>query len=288
MRVLILCIGLLLVLPLAGNALVKKGLKQALSEGLINLEAMSNGNSYMGVPLRIRIKNKTKEPLRIAVEPALIFRPSDTSYQDLIASGNEVLVLASGATGELSLAAFCGKAHASAPDNGLDFRYVGQADSTMQQLLRYIERNKLHDILGQQAVWALTDFHGLEMIYDTKRPTESRALIAFVQKLVGGATPTFYKIYAVDTTAGQPAFVNRILKIATHLEWKLATNAVLDLAIFNEEGAVIQSVFANNEMKKGGYKIQVEFEGEHAPKGKYYLRLKEGEQVLKEQEFTLD
>ncbi|MEO6831257.1 MAG: hypothetical protein ABI378_03270 [Chitinophagaceae bacterium] len=288
MRPIIFGFCLLLLVPFSGNALIKKGLKQALGEGFVNLEAMANGNSFMGRPLKIRIKNRTSEALRIAVEPALIFRPSDTNFQDLITSGNEVFAIAANATTELELGTFCGKAYASAPDNGLDFRYVGQADTTMQKLLRYIERQKLHDFLGQQAVWVLTDFHGLEMVYDPARPNESRALNEFVQKLVGGTKPSYFKIYAIDTTAGQPAFVNRILKIATQMEWKQPRAATLDLSIFNDDGKVIQTVFAKQEMKKGSYKINVEFEGEHAPKGKYYLRLKEGDNVLEEQEFTLD
>lgn len=288
MRLLIFSFCLLFLMPASSNALVKKGMKQALSEGIIKLEAMSNGNPYMGRALRIRVKNRRNEDVQLTVEPALIFRPSDTIYQDLLVSGTEVLAIAANATAEFELGTFCGKAHAAAPGKGLEFRYIGQADSLMQKTLHYIESQKLHDILGQKAVWALTDFHSLDIVYDPARPKESRALIEFLQKLVGGTTPTFFKIYAIDTTAGQPAFVNRILKIVTQMEWKQPYAAILDLAIFNEDGENIQTVFAQKAMPKGGYRMNVEFEGEHAPKGKYYLRLKEGNVVLKEKEVTLD
>lgn len=281
-------IFLFLLCPNFGNAIERRGLKQALSEGLVRLEAIGSGQSFLRNGLKIRLTNLSKGGVLIHVEPALLFRPIDTNYQDLICVGNETIPLAANASREVDLATFCAKAHAAAPADSLPFRYIGQADSLMQQLLSYLRLQRLQDFLGQQAVWAMTDFHNLEGVFDTDRPKESFALLDFMQKLVGQSRPEFFKIYGIDTSAGQAAFVNRILKIATQMQWQQERTATLDLGIFNEQGKLIQTVFAKNELKRGKYKINIKFKAEHAPKGLYYLRLTEADKVLKQQEFSLD
>jgi hypothetical protein len=73
-----------------------------------------------------------------------------------------------------------------------------------------------------------------------------------------------------------------VLKIVAKLEWKLQEPRTLTLGVFNEQGKEVQSVFKAQQLARGGYKMQVEFEAENAPAGRYYLRLKDGEQVMKE------
>src|SRR5437016_6054822 len=71
-------------------------LKKALESKMIKLKAISTGG-FCGKCMRLSIINQSKIALDINIEPALIFRPSDTSYQDLVLLGNETISIDRGA-----------------------------------------------------------------------------------------------------------------------------------------------------------------------------------------------
>jgi len=260
----------------------RTGLKAALEKGMVKLSAVSTGAVYSGKALRMQLTNNTRDALQITVEPALIFRPSDTSYQDLVLPGTEMIALAPGGSGELTVQTFCGKANASAPSAKLDYAFKKQGDSVMIKVLRYISKHQLFDNLGQHAVWVLTDNHSLEGLMDPARPKVSSDLLALMVQLTGRRVPLYFKQFRLNTAAGQPVFDNKLLKIISKLEWKLDSPKALTMGIYNERGDLVQHIFKEKELTPGLFKMQVEFEAENAPAGKYFLRLKDGETVMKE------
>ena len=280
---------LLVVLSAASQAAVQKsGLKAAMDKGLVRVSAVSTGAMYNKKALKLQLVNTTRDALQLTVEPALVFRPSDSSYQDLVLSGEEMLALAPGSSGELVVQTFCGKAHASAPGSKLEYRFKRQGDSVMIKTLHYIREKGLFDGLGQQAIWVLTDNHSLEGIIDPQRPKESSELLALMVKLTGRPAPTYFKQYKLNTVAGQPVFEKRVLKIVANLEWRLEEPKALTLGIFNSTGDLVQGIFEEKQMTKGIFKMQVQFEAEGAPRGKYYMRLKDGDVLMKEITVVVD
>jgi hypothetical protein len=274
---------LLMALTAVSHAAVQKsGLKAAMDKGLVRFAAVSTGETYNKKALKLRLVNNTRDALQLTVEPALIFRPADSSYQDLVLPGQEMLALAPGASGDLVVQTFCGKAQASAPGAKLEYHFRKQGDSVMIKTLHYIREHGLYDALGQQAVWVLTDNHSLEGIIDPARPKESNELLALMAKLTGKPVPAYFKHYKLSTVAGQPVFEKRLLKIVANLEWRLEQPKALTLGIFNSTGDLVQGIFEEKKMTPGIFKMQVQFEAEGAPPGKYYMRLKDGDALMKE------
>jgi hypothetical protein len=266
----------------------RMGLKAAMDKGLVKLNAVSNGQSYKAKALQLQITNTSKDALQITVDPALVFRPSDTGYQDLVLPGQEMLALAPNGASSLTVQTFCGKAHASAPGRDLKYSFIKQGDSSMIKVLTFIRKNNLYTSLGQHAVWVLTDHHDLESIFDPENPKVSSDLLALLVKLTGRRVPDYFKLYKLDTVAGQPVFQKRILKIVTNLEWQLPDATPVTLGIFNATGDLVQGVLDEPAMGRGKYRMMVQFEAENAPPGKYYVRLKERDQLKKEVTVVVD
>ena len=267
---------------------VSTGLKAAMEKGFVRVTATTNGAVYHGKALKLQVSNTTRERLQIAVDPALIFRPDDKGYQDLVLPAEEMLVIAPGGIVEIDVQTFCGKLHAAAPGSKLSYKFWKQGDSSLIRVTQYIRKNQLYDYLGQQAVWVMTDGNDLEGIIDPARPKQSADLLALLVTLTGKPAPEYFRYYRLDTVAGQPVFKKRILKIITNVDWKLEESAPITLGIYNATGDLVQGFLDEKEMAKGGYKMQVQFEAENAPPGAYYMRLKRDDKLMKEIKVTVE
>jgi hypothetical protein len=270
------------------HANVSTGFKAAMQRGLVTVSASATGQVYYGKALRVHVVNTTKDRLQLSIDPALIFKPEDDSYQYLVLPAEETLTLAPGGNTDLDVQTFCGKLHARGPRAGLSYTFYKQGDSTLIKVTQHIRRNRLYDHLGQEAIWAITDNTDLEGIIDPERPKQSADLLALLVKLTGRPVPPYFRLYKLETEAGQPVFRKRVLKVIANLEWKLAAPANITLGVYNSAGTLIQSILDKEKMVKGGYKMMVQFEAENAPPGNYYLRLFNGSQLLQEKTITLD
>lgn len=279
----------LVLLPFAGKAaFVSSTLSAAIANDMITVVARGSGQSYHARGLHLKLKNRTATALQLKIDPALIFRPADTTYQDLILSGETIVAIPAKGEADIDLQSFCGKSYASAPGKHLPFTFYRQGDSIMIKTLQFINKYKLYDGLGQSAVWALTNSHDLSGVFDNSNPLVSAKLVALMAKLTGWKVPDYYKLYATNTHAGEPALATRVLKIYSVFEWKLDQEKKLTIGIYNSGGTLIQPVMDNEKFIKGTYKLTVTFEAQNIASGNYYIRLKDGDTVMKEQMIKLD
>jgi hypothetical protein len=284
-------LSLLILLAVASvtvQAAVNTGLKAAIEKGMVKVAATTTGMVYHGKALKLQVSNTTRERLQITVDPALIFRPEDKAYQDLVLPAEEMLAIAPGSMVEIDVQTFCGKLHASAPGAKLSYKFWKQGDSNLIKVTQYIRKNQLFDYLGQQAVWVITDGNDLEGIIDPAKPKQSADLLALLVKLTGRQAPEYFRYYKLDTVAGQPVFKKRVLKIITNIDWKLEEASPVTLGIYNATGDLVQGVLDEKQMAKGGYRMQVQFEAENAPPGAYYMRLKRDDKLMKEIKVTVE
>ncbi len=275
---------LLFLLPVSAFAGVRKhSLRSALDSGLVVMHAASNGARYCQKAMQLELRNTTADVLMLTVDPALVFRPADTSYQDLILPGSDVVVVAPGKSSSAAIHSFCGKAGALAPGAAMEYTFLKQGDSTMIRVAQYLSRHGLYDRLGQAAIWALTDDHGLEGILDPALPGESGELLAFMEKLTGWKRPAYFRLYEPGSEAGQPAIQKQKLTLAAQFELRIEAPKVLSMGVYNGAGREVQVAFKEQRMKPGSYKLLVRFEAGGAAPGAYFLRIMEGAAVLREQ-----
>lgn len=263
-------------------------LKSALENHLIDVRASSNGAIYFQKSLRLELTNKTNRNIQLAVDPALIFRPADTTFQNLVVTGEVFVVLSAHGRSNIDLQTFCGKNYAHAPGADISYKFHQQGDSVMIKVVQFINKNRLYNNLGQNAIWALTNDHNLYGIYDETNPLVSKNLVTYMARLTGWPVPDYFNRYQMNTTPGAPAMSPRVLKIFSLFEWKLQESKMLSLGIYNAAGVLIQPVIEETAFSKGGYKLTVTFEAENIAAGNYYIRLMDGNTVMKEQSVKLD
>jgi len=188
----------------------------------------------------------------------------------------------------LELNSFCGKSYASSPREALQYEFNRQGDSGFVKVLTFIQKHRLYDDLGQSAVWAMTNNHSLDGVFDPERAAVSQQLLALLAEVKHVPLPGYYKKYTITNIPGQPAFVPKVLKMYAQFEWRQETPKVMTLGIYNQAGEMIQPVAENQEFAKGGNRVTVEFEAENVKAGKYYIRLVDGQAVVKEQVVVVD
>jgi hypothetical protein len=85
-----------------------------------------------------------------------------------------------------------------------------------------------------------------------------------------------------------PAYVPKPLKIVATFRLITQDTKRLTLGVFNDAGAVVQSVFEDREFPATGHEFGVEFEAADVPAGFYYIRLKEGDTTLEEKRVKVE
>ncbi len=261
---------------------------EALKKELVSINAAASKESYHDKGLALTIENKTANPIKILIDPAMIFQPEDTTYQDLVLEGQEYLVLSANGKKTINLQSYCGKSYASAPYENIKYNFNKQGDSVMIKTLQQIRKMGINKDIGQKAIWVLTNDHSLSNIYDPTFDKESRSLITFMAKLLGKEKPGYFAFQPVYAIPGATAYKTKSLKIYADFKWQLPESLAMTLAVYNEQGQVIETAFENREMAKGYYELTASFESINVPAGNYYFRLKEGDNIIKETKVVIE
>lgn len=281
---------LFLLLPFIGlSGSVKMDLSEALRNNSVKLEAVNVSGTYRGQTTKLMISNNTKSVLQIKVDVGMILKPEDSSYQPMVLAGEEMLAVMPHAQGEVVVQTFCGNSPKHCPKRDLHYTFSTMAGDTLTKVLKFIKANSLFDHLGQYAVWCITNDHDLSEVYDPDRDVLSKKLIDLIAAATGRPKPDYYKLVPNAQTPGAPAYSGKTLKIIAQFEVKLDAPKTLTLGIYDKDGNMAQPVFENKQFPgKTGHRFDVEFEAENVPEGNYYIRLKEGEQVLQEKVVKVD
>ncbi|HTO17482.1 MAG TPA: hypothetical protein VLZ83_17080 [Edaphocola sp.] len=220
------------------------------------------------------VLNRSKEGLILKIDPALIFEPEDTAYQDLILSGEELLFVKAGDSNSMELQTYCGKSYANSPQTDLAFSYKTQGDSNMIAAFNYARTIGANIYLTQQAVWFMTDKNkNLASVYVYNQQKESQKLMLFLANKYGYEIPIYRLERNINSNFGEIAGAGMPLKLHVDLEWQLNSPEVLNLAIFNEDNQKIATYFEGQSARKRNGKITASFETSSYPKGNYFVRL---------------
>lgn len=253
-------------------------LRKALESKMVNLKAISVGG-YCGKCIKLSITNQSKTALDLAIEPALIFRPSDTSYQDLVLLGNESLAIAPGATHDITLQTFCGKSYAHSPVPGIDYTYWKQGEEAMVKTLTYVKDSSIDMWTCQHAVWMFTNHHSLSSVYSYSEPEKSARLVKYIAALKHLPIPDHYTKYHINEHPHERICDKKIEKQFVELRWGLEHKHMY-LTIYNENGSVYKRLDGGAIVDKYGVRMVVEFDPKKDPKGKYRVELRDDDNVI--------
>lgn len=251
-------------------------LKNAIAKKMVNVQATSNGG-FMGKGVSLQLFNNTPFALNIRIEPGLIFRPVDTSYQNLVVVGDENVRLESKDKATIALQTFCGKSYAHAPRSGLDYKFWKQGDSAMVKVVQFIKKNGLYNYVGQSAVWALTNGHAISSIYDHSEI--SKKLAAYVASLTKRKAPSFYTKNNVSETEGSVPYDPTIDKYYVDIVWKDASARNMHIYVEKEDGSLLWEE-KKDSISNAGHKTIVELDPKKLSKGTYIVKLQDDDNYI--------
>ena len=256
---LVLCYSLLFLAVVADAKTLS--LKRAIKSKAILVDAISNGGA-MGKCLTLNLLNQLDEPLDITVDPGMIFVPSDTSFQNLVAVGGEVIALKPKERAPLSVQTFCGKSYAHGPVRGLQYNFWKQGDSIMIKVSNYITSHQLYNNIGQHAIWTLTNNHPISTIYSPAMVDESKEFISYIAKLRNIPEPEYYTHYELDN---RPGAVSPIIyssgKQYVDVSWKHDEGyRHMYVTIYKENGDVYKQVTGNEVIDEDGHVVNIVFD----------------------------
>lgn len=266
---------------IVSGKLLRMELSEAIKSKMVVVDGVNNG-SYKGKSTRLSISNTTESTLQLNVNLGIILKPESPDYQPLVLSGEEMIVIQPSKTGTIDVNTFCGNSPKAGPSSGLHYSFLKVGSDTLIQVLRFIKTNSLFDHLGQDAVWAITNGHEIGSVYDGGREEIAGRLRALLCKVTGRANPEYFSVTSHNNTPNEPAYTPKALKIIANFEILLAESKTLTLGVYDSAGRIIQPVFEDQTFQRAGHRFGVEFESADVAAGKYYIRLKEGVNVLQE------
>lgn len=252
----------------------KMSLLDAASKSMVQFEVKRTRQSFNQKGLTLFVTNSGEEALVLKVDPALLFEASDSSYQDLMLPGTELLYVGPGKTNSVEVQTYCAKSAARSPNSELIFKFKKQADSNVIKTFDYMRNIGAKTDLAQQVVWFLTDKdQDLSGVFHFSQEKESILMAQFLSKLLHIPIPQYRTVRGVNTEPGQIAQTVQVLKLYVNMEWEQASPEVLSLSIFNSRNERVASYFEDKQVRKGKGKITASFETVDFPKGEYSVRL---------------
>lgn len=254
-------------------------LGDAIKKGYLTLTAAGAGG-HSGECLKLKLENKTRKKLDIAIPAGQIFEAGDSSLQNLMVAREEMLAIEPGRNRIARVFGFCVEAGDGSPGADSDFSLGKMAEGHLLKLAQHLSENNLHQNPSAQfAVWAVSDEERLEGVGDP-------GLTKFVADLLGKPMPEYHIQYQQPPQdrllPGQPANWREAMAMDGLFYYTLDRDQKVNFGLYNEAGELVHTLFKNRVQKKGYHKFRFEFEIRGLPKGKYFARMTSGGRMLKE------
>lgn len=121
-------------------------------------ETIDGDGMYFGKCLLIVLKSKVDSLLVLKLESGLLMIPTeDTAVQTMLVTHAVEFIVHPRSSNISKFYAMCTEFHNAAPSILVDFKIGEMAESNLIKLAKYIERMHLQNMIGQHAVWAITD-----------------------------------------------------------------------------------------------------------------------------------
>ncbi len=251
---------------------------EAIKNGLVSCSVTSNKESTHYIkPLLITLTNLKSTPISVKIPSGMQFNPEEDEYQNLIITQEELMALNPGKSLSIPLFAMCTENHDKAPSSDIRYKLGKQADEKVSTLAQYISKNKLHDPLGQSAIWAMTCGTPLEDIagFDT---TAAKELIKYVAHALNKPIPP---PPAPDDTRRNYYTTNYSVSMHGAFNYNFSKKTSVTIAMFNENNIVVRELYRNPEENPGKHKLEYTFDATEYTDDFYYLRLiADGEIIL--------
>jgi hypothetical protein len=297
-KILLTTLGILFSGAAQANATKPISLQLAIKSRLVSVTALGTG-CYSGQCMNLSVTNLTGKHLNLNVDPAMIFKPVDTNYQNLVVVGDEQIDLQPCEWKTVALQTFCGKSYAHCPSQNLQFNFWKQGDSVMIKTVLFIKQNNYYYQLGQFAIWSLTNHMPLSNIYYAGSPEDSKKFVVFEANLRHLPVPEYYSTYTITSETNTTNHYNtqshssnrtvrttnvvapvRTGKQYVELNFKTDPQRNVYLVIITENGEVYNNNRVIEAITGTDHRIRVMFDESKDNKGRYIVMLRNDDNTI--------
>lgn len=230
--------------------------------------------------IQVNIVNKTSSTIKITEEPGYIFDSEDEDVQDMILTEPLMFVINEASPQSFGVKAMCIQAKNKSPRTNLYYKPGKYATGNLLKTSRYINENNFQNSMGQDAMWAISDF---KSPYDITGPAEiANPLRAFVADLLGVAFDTSL------INKNEIYLPKGIKEYALFLNFYLQKTDDIKLQLFDHKGDFVRDLMNKPKQGKGKYdmKYKIALYGLYGQK--YYVRLYVGDDMRTEFPLLID
>lgn len=274
-------------LPLIAASLPVSALESDLDAALRNERVtliVTGLGGHSGACVKVEAMNRTAVHARFTIPSGWRFGSQDSTLQDLLVVGEQVLALAPNGRATVTCRAFCCEASMGGPSVGSGFNEGSFADSALVKLARHLAMASYGEQAMQQAVWAVSDGNPISAI-DAGDATATNALRQFVSTLTGRPVPWYTTAFA-EADEGT-VFNPNATQVTGRVEFQQRHAGVLSIVVKDAEGRTIHVLDEGRDLRQGRYTIDVEVTVSNWPKGQYRICFATDGVLLKQQEFEL-
>jgi hypothetical protein len=265
-------------------------IEEALKTGSIKYTAKGNSEStHYITPIIIHIENLKGKTLKIMIENGRLFTSISPSFQNLIITKKELIVLAPNEKKTIVLYAMCTQKNNSSPSDDVNYKVDKMADNNLLTISRCIEKNKYYESVGQRAVWVFTDNSPVDMVtgYNSEASERLQELIRILTMNLADS-PHRKKLKELNDEIDQ---INDEIfrtvderytnyneqsyhsEITGFFEYYLKEESEVMIAMFDVNGIIVRELTYNPNVKKGMHRFDFSFDSSLYTDTKYLFKL---------------
>jgi hypothetical protein len=127
-------------------------------------EVLDREGVHYGKCMAIVLKSNIDSFVILKLDCGTLLVPTDSIVQEMLVTHNAEFPLYPGQTYSTRFYAMCAQLHNKAPNIETTFRIGKMADSSLLKLANYLDANYIQNMLGQHALWAVTDQADFEVL----------------------------------------------------------------------------------------------------------------------------
>lgn len=254
-------------------------IEKAIKSGYITMEAKGKGG-YSGSCVQMKLTSKHKDSLYITLEAGRKLNSVNNEEQDILVTKEQLVKLKGMESRTVDVYGFCCQASNHAPQKESKFSLGKMADSSLTALAQYCNKNRFSSNDIQSSVWCISDNHSVSSI-----PSNNERLRKFVAQVKKEEIPWYQTEF--EPGVGRQTFSNKTNKISGNISYTTLADANMQIQVMDRNGNLMQK-FTNNKMiPQGTYDYWFELQVTNWPKGKYFIQIYSGEQLLSKKEFAI-
>jgi hypothetical protein len=262
-------------------------LQEAIDKKLVNAIFSSQG-SHTGKSVLLSAQNLSSAKLEINIEPGLYLEQEDTTTQDHIITETIMFVLLPKQKKEIPLFALCCERQNACPKMGSFFQLKNYDIKNIADLCKIIEKNKMQNYGGQEALWSLVNKTSPNDIAG-----EDSAAVMELRHFIGKTlkkSVAIYKPSQYNLPAARNYNTLELISSGNHYLYQIKDNDLIETAIYNQNNELVSrvdSALLKNVVAENGFRTKHNVNWDFTINDldyrmKYYLRIKVNGVVQKE------